>query len=76
MTAKYKQDAYLAVAFDEYGGKIFTEPCDKNLTDSIKQGRQWMESGDCASFAIMRVLHNSIDSAKGDRWMPKQGDDS
>lgn len=71
MTAKYRQDNYLMIGFDGHGAKLFTEIASENLTDSQALGRGRMEAGDCASFAILRVLHNSIDAAKCDRWMPK-----
>lgn len=71
MGAKYRMDSYLLIGFDGHGAKLFTEIASENLTDSQALGRVRMESGDCASFAILRVLHNSIDAAKGDRWMPR-----
>ena len=72
MSAKYRQDNYLMIGFDEYGGKVFSRLTDgQNLTSSQAEGNALIEAGECASFAILRVLHNSIDAAKSDRWMPQ-----
>ena len=69
MAAKYKQDAYLMIGFDAYGGKVFTKLTDgQNLTGSQTEGNRLVADGECASFAILRVLHNSIDAAKADKW--------
>lgn len=73
MTAKYRQDNYLMIGFDEYGGKVFSNLTDgQSLIKSQNEGHERVEKGDCASFAILRVLYNSIDAAKADRWMPKE----
>ena len=73
MSAKYRTDQYLMIGFDEYGGKVFSRLTDgQNLTASQAEGNALVEDGECASFAILRVLHNSIDAAKADKWMPKQ----
>ena len=72
MSAKYKTDNYLLMGFDEYGGKLFTEITGPGLTGSRESGYERIASGDCASFAISRVLYNSIDASKADRWMPKE----
>ena len=72
MTAKYKQDNYLMIGFDAHGGKVFTRLTDgQNLTGSQAEGYQLIADGECASFAIMRVLHNSVDAAKADKWTPQ-----
>jgi len=73
MTAKYRQDNYLMIGFDAYGGKVFTKLTDgQNLTGSQTEGNRLVADGECASFAILRVLHNSIDAAKADKWMPQE----
>ena len=72
MTAKYRQDNYLMIGFDAHGGKTFTKLTDgQNLTRSQEEGYQRIADGECASFALLRVLHNSVDAAKADRWMPR-----
>lgn len=72
MTAKYRQDNYLMIGFDAHGGKAFTKLTDgQNLGKSQDEGYKLVADGECASFAILRVLHNSIDAAKADRWMPR-----
>ena len=72
MSAKYRQDNYLMIGFDEYGGKVFSRLTDgQNLTGSQAEGNALVDAGECASFAILRVLHNSIDAAKADKWMPQ-----
>lgn len=73
MGAKYKQDNYLMIGFDDYGGKVFSRLTDEqNLTSSRAEGDALVKSGCITSFSILRVLYNSIDSAKADRWMPKE----
>ena len=73
MAAKYKQDNYLLIGFDTHGGKVFTRLTDgQNLTKSQAEGYQLIAGGECASFALLRVLHNSIDASQADRWMPKE----
>ena len=73
MSAKYKTDNYLMIAFDEYGGKVFSRLTGvQNLTQAQDEGHERVNSGECDSFAILRVLYNSIDAAKADRWMPKE----
>jgi hypothetical protein len=73
VSAKYKQDNYLMIGFDEYGGKVFSTLTDgQSLTQAQDEGRTRVSSGECKSFAILRVLYNSIDAAKADRWMPKE----
>ena len=72
MSAKYRQDNYLMIGFDAYGGKVLSRLTDgQNLTASQAEGNALVEAGECASFAILRVLHNSIDAAKADKWMPQ-----
>lgn len=73
MSAKYKQDNYLMLGFDEYGGKVFSRVTDRqHLTAAQEEGRAMVDAEKIASFAICRVLYNSIDAAKADRWMPKE----
>lgn len=73
MAAKFRQDAYLIIGFDAHGGKVFTKLTDgQNLTRSQAEGYRLIDEGECASFALLRVLHNSVDAAKADKWMPQE----
>jgi hypothetical protein len=67
--SKYKENSYLIVLFDEYGTKkdtrVSTEP---GLLGSQHLGYKIMEDEGFASFAVTRVLFNTIDAGKRDKW--------
>lgn len=70
--AKYAGGNYLILGFDIYGTKISSKISEtQNLIGSQEIGRAMVEAGECASFAVVRVLHNSIESLSNARWMTK-----
>lgn len=70
MSAKYRGNNYLILGFDGYGGKLFSRPSEsQNLTGSVAEGKAAVETGECASFAVLRVVFNSLYQSA--RWVPK-----
>lgn len=69
--SKYEEDSYLIILFDEYGTKITTmESPEPGLIRSQQAGYRVMTADDrCKSFAVLRVLFNTIDDAKRCRWL-------
>lgn len=71
--AKYQSDKLICMVFDEYGSKIVTESLDhQSLLKAYEEsGPDLVRSvPGAASFAILRVLHNSIDRHSRERWLP------
>lgn len=67
--AKYSEGTYLIALFDKYGTRIETRMAEnQGLVGAQKEGAKLID-GDVASFAIMRVLTNSIDSNGAQRWL-------
>ena len=72
MTAKFMADNYLLTTFDRYGGKVETINLGNvGLIAARQQAEAMIEADQCASAAVMRVLWNSLDANKSDRWMPQ-----
>ena len=62
MTNKYRAGSYHIVLFDRYGTKIDTKLVGQGgLLKAIEQGNKSVSEGLCASFCIVRILHNSLD---------------
>ena len=59
---KYQTGSYHLHLFDKFGSLYETHYCE-NLTESKKIGEVAIASPPCASYAITRVLANSIDTA-------------
>ena len=66
--SKYETGAYLILGFDRCGSKVFTRKAEcQNLIGATHEGMNAVTAGDCFSFALVRVLHNSI-TPDTDRW--------
>lgn len=62
MTGKYRTGNYMVVLFDRYGTKIDTVLVTTGgLLKAQEQGKERVRDGLCASFCVVRVLHNSLD---------------
>ncbi len=68
--SKYSEDSYLIFLFDEYGTKIESRISpEPGLIRSQAAGFQIIKDEPrFASFAVLRVLFNTIDDAKRKRW--------
>lgn len=56
--AKYSSDKYLVTLFDSVGTRLRSEDV-TSYTSAKQLGDLMKESGQCDSYAIMRVLYNS-----------------
>jgi len=62
VTNKYQTGNFMIVLFDRYGTKIDTVLVTAGgLLKAQEQGRERVSDGLCASFCVVRVLHNSLD---------------
>ena len=62
MTNKYQAGNYMLVLFDRYGTKLDTVMVDEGgLIHAQVKGLGMRREGLCASFCVIRVLHNSLD---------------
>ena len=62
MTNKYQAGNYMLVLFDRYGTKLDTVMVDEGgLIHAQVKGLEMRREGLCASFCVIRVLHNSLD---------------
>ena len=62
MTNKYQAGNYMLVLFDRYGTKLDTVMVDEGgLLTAQERGLEMRREGLCASFCVIRVLHNSLD---------------
>jgi hypothetical protein len=62
MTNKYSSGSYHIALFDRYGTKIDSVLVTQGgLLKAIEQGNERVSKGLCASFCVVRVLHNSLD---------------
>jgi hypothetical protein len=67
--SKYREDSYLIVLFNEYGTKMETrESSVSGLIATQEEGRRILQDEGFASFAVLRVLYNTIDESKRERW--------
>lgn len=64
--AKYSEGSYLIALFDKYGTKIETRIAETHGLIGAETEGEKLIGGVVASYAILRVLSNSID--KGERW--------
>jgi len=61
MNNKYKTGKYLILLFDQHGTKQKTVFAD-SYTEALKKGRKNTTKPPYASFIVIRVLHNSLDT--------------
>jgi len=62
VTNKYQAGNYMVVLFDRYGTKIDTVLVTAGgLLKAQEKGLEMRKEGLCASFCVIRVLHNSLD---------------
>lgn len=62
MTGKYRTGNFMIVLFDRYGTKLDTVLVTAGgLLKAQEKGLEMRSEGLCASFCIVRVLHNSLD---------------
>jgi len=66
--AKYSEGTYLIALFDKYGTKIETRLAEHQQLIGAQKEAAAMLSEVIASFAIMRVMTNSIDTFSKERW--------
>lgn len=55
----YKPSGYKVVLFDRFGAKVRTVPAD-SFCDAMETGESLRGQAACHSFAITRVLYNSL----------------
>jgi hypothetical protein len=67
--AKYSEGSYLIVTFDKYGTKIETRLAEHQGLIGAQKEAEKLIGEEVASYAIMRVLTNSIDQNSGSRWL-------
>lgn len=67
--AKYSEGSYLIVTFDKYGTKIETRLAELQGLIGAQKEAEKLIGEEVASYAIMRVLTNSIDQNSGSRWL-------
>lgn len=66
--SKYGTGVYLLKGFDRLGAKMFTRKAEsQNLIGAQHEGINAVNSGECFSFVVMRVMHNSM-SKERDSW--------
>lgn len=59
---KYETGTYVLVLFDHYGTKKETRLLgNSGLIVAQKEGQRAINEGDCNSFVVYRILHNSKD---------------
>lgn len=66
--SKYREGHYLIRLFDEYGTPIGWGDTQAIGASAIKEGRRAVATGECESFAVLRVFYNSV--AHHERWLP------
>lgn len=60
--SKYEQGRLHIVTFGKLGEKLSTyAPDSDNYVHATEQGRDLVKSGEAASFAVLRVLGNSLE---------------
>jgi len=68
-SSKYASGAYLILGFDRRGTKIFSRRAnDQNLIGATHEGMNAVSGGECYSYAVIRVVHNSI-KPNPESWM-------
>lgn len=59
---KYETGAYVLTLFDRYGTKVETRVLgNSGLLAAQKEGETEIKEGNCDSYVIKRILHNSKD---------------
>jgi len=58
--SKYSSDRYLVFMFDRLGSKVKTDEASSFL-DAQEVGRMFISQGIAHSFAVARVLYNSLE---------------
>lgn len=66
--SKYKEGHYLIRLFDEYGTPCGWGDTQTTSVSAIKEGCLAVATGECESFAVLRVFYNSV--AHHERWLP------
>lgn len=70
--SKYAEGNYLIVTFDKYGTRIETRLAElQGIIGAQKEAAKLLDDT-VASYAVMRVLTNSIDRNSRMKWVPKE----
>jgi len=63
--SKYEPGSLYLILFDRFGGRIENRQLDSgNYVEAQKEGREAVENGEANSFAIARILFNSLVSGQ------------
>lgn len=64
--SKYQSGIYHIALFDRMGSRIRTETADSYLS-ALREAKVWLGRSEAHSFAISRVLFNSLERAR-EKW--------
>jgi len=66
--SKYATGYYLIIGFDKFGTKLWTRSAERqNSIGANHEGISLVDAGECHSYVLLRVMHNSMMRDEG-RW--------